>query len=141
MKIRAITAAVAATVLLACAHAEDPVRIANGRMVDSQGFTLYSFDRDGKGKSNCNDACAAAWPPAEVPGGAKPTGDFSIVTREDGSKQWAFQGMPLYRFAGDKKPGDATGDKQGGVWHVVRGPAKRPQAPAGGPYGSPSMGY
>ena len=40
------------------------------------------------------------------------------MTRDDGSKQWAFQGMPLYRIRGDSKPGDATGDNQGGVWHV-----------------------
>jgi predicted lipoprotein with Yx(FWY)xxD motif len=140
MNIRVLTAALFSTAVLACAHAQEPARITNGMMVDSQGFTLYSFDKDSKGKSNCNDACAAAWPPATAPADAKSTGDFSVVTRADGSKQWAFQGMPLYRFAGDRKPGDATGDNQGGVWHIVRGAAaKRPQAPAGGGY--PSSTY
>jgi predicted lipoprotein with Yx(FWY)xxD motif len=140
MTIRLACAALAATALLACAHAQDPVRIVNGTMVDNQGFTLYSFDKDSKGKSNCNDACAAAWPPATAPADAKSTGDFSVVTRDDGSKQWAFQGMPLYRYAGDRNPGEATGDNRGGVWHIVRrAPPKRPLAPAGGGY--PSSTY
>lgn len=50
---------------------------------------------------------------------------ISIVTRADGVQQWAFKSMPLYFFAGDAKPGEANGDKQGGVWHVIRSAAKK----------------
>jgi len=46
--------------------------------------------------------------------------DWSVIAREDGSKQWAYKGKPLYLWVKDHKPGDATGDGFRGVWHVAR---------------------
>jgi predicted lipoprotein with Yx(FWY)xxD motif len=96
--------------------------MANGMLVDSSGMTLYNFDRDaaGSGKSACNGPCAALWPPAMAAAGAKAEGDFTIVTRDDGTMQWAYKGKPLYHYSIDKKAGDMMGDKFRDVWHVVK---------------------
>jgi predicted lipoprotein with Yx(FWY)xxD motif len=86
--------------------------------VDNNGMTLYSFDKDATGKSNCNDKCAAEWPPLAAAADAKASGDFTIVTRDDGSLMWAYDGKPLYTFVDDKKVGDVTGDNVDG-FHIV----------------------
>ena len=88
-------------------------------LADDKGLTLYIFDKDVPGKSNCKGKCATAWPPVMADASAKTTGKLSIITRGDGSKQWAYDKMPLYGWVKDKKPGDVTGDGRGGVWHVV----------------------
>jgi predicted lipoprotein with Yx(FWY)xxD motif len=115
---RTLCFALIAVVTMA-AHA-NPTQIANGMMTSKDGKTLYVFDKDTAGRSNCNGGCAVNWPPFAVANPAFAGGDFSVVQRDDGSSQWAFKGMPLYFFAGDAKAGDANGDKQGGVWHVIR---------------------
>ena len=99
-----------------------PTKMMNGVLVDAAGMTLYTFDKDpkGAGKSVCNGGCAKNWPPLMATGAAKASGDYSIITRDDGSKQWAYKGMPLYTWVKDKKPGDMTGDNFKSVWHVVR---------------------
>ena len=91
-------------------------------LVDSRGMTLYTFDRDQTpGKSVCNGPCAVNWPPLPVTSNAKPSGDWSLVTRDDGSLQWAYKGKPLYTWIKDMKPGDATGDGfNNNTWHVAR---------------------
>ncbi len=89
-------------------------------LTDSRGMTLYVFDRDADGKSACNGQCAANWPPLAAAGDARPAGDYTVVTRDDGSKQWAYKGKPLYAWGKDAKPGDATGDGVNNVWHVAR---------------------
>ena len=89
-------------------------------LADNKGMTLYIFDKDVPGKSNCKGKCATSWPPIMAVGSAKATGKLSIITRDDGSKQWAYDKMPLYGWVKDKKPGDVTGDNRGGVWHVIR---------------------
>ena len=108
--------------LVGSARAEPPAKMANGMLVDSSGMTLYNFDRDaaGSGKSACNGPCAALWPPAMAAAGAKAEGDFTIVTRDDGTMQWAYKGKPLYHYSIDKKAGDMMGDKFRDVWHVVK---------------------
>jgi predicted lipoprotein with Yx(FWY)xxD motif len=97
-----------------------PINVSDGILVNGAGMTIYTFDKDvaGSGKSSCNGECAKMWPPVpltvewiESP--------YSIVTREDGTKQLAYKGHPLYLFAGDTRPGDRKGDKMNGVWHVV----------------------
>lgn len=95
--------------------------------VDTAGMTLYTFDKDaaGSGKSVCNGQCATIWPPFAAAATASPGGDWTIVTRDDGSKQWAWLGQPLYYWAKDQKPGDVTGDGFNKVWHAVR-PEPRP---------------
>ena len=88
-------------------------------LVDAKGMTLYIFDRDVAGKSNCNGQCAVNWPPLTAAADAKPSGDWSVVTRDDGGKQWAYKGKPLYAFAKDTKAGDVTGDGVNNVWHIA----------------------
>lgn len=97
-----------------------PVKYADGVMVDKSGMTLYTFDKDTAGKSVCNGKCAHNWPPLKAGPGDTASGDFSIITRADGSRQWAYRGMPLYLWIKDRNPGDQTGDNVHNVWHVVR---------------------
>ena len=99
-----------------------PAKTADGVLVGPNQMTLYTFDRDvaGSGKSVCNGPCAANWPPFMASASDKAAGDYSIVTRDDGGKQWAFKGKPLYYWAKDSKPGDKTGDGFNNVWHVAK---------------------
>ncbi len=111
-------------VLAGCAclsSAQVPTKIADGVLADTAGMTLYAFDKDvaNSGKSVCNGPCATNWPPLMAKAGAMATGDYSIVTRDDGKMQWAFKGKPLYLWSKDQNPGDKTGDGVNGVWHVV----------------------
>lgn len=91
-------------------------------LADFQGMALYIFDKDTAGKSNCYDACAKAWPPYSSGATAQSTfpANITVITRTDGSKQFAWKGMPLYYFASDAKAGDLTGDGVGGIWHIVK---------------------
>jgi predicted lipoprotein with Yx(FWY)xxD motif len=115
-----------ATVLLAagCASTMDssPAKVVDGVFVGANGMTLYTFDRDtaGSGKSVCNGPCATNWPPLVAAPGASASGDWTVVTRDDGSKQWAYKGKPLYFWAKDQKAGDRTGDGFNGVWRLAR---------------------
>jgi predicted lipoprotein with Yx(FWY)xxD motif len=84
------------------------------------GMTVYTFQKDAAGVSNCYDDCAAKWPPFMAGEAAKAEGDLGIIDRTDGTRQWTLKGMPLYFWAGDQAKGDATGDGVGGVWDVVR---------------------
>jgi len=88
-------------------------------LADPKGMTLYTYDKDEAGKSNCTDQCATFWPPAMAMPTDKPVGDLTIIKRPDGMLQWADNGKPLYTFSQDKKPGDMTGDKMKDVWHAV----------------------
>lgn len=99
-----------------------PANYAGGVMVNTAGMTLYTFDKDpaGSGKSVCNGQCAKNWPPLLANANDKPAGDFTVVIRDDGSKQWAHKGKPLYLWIKDSKPGDKTGDGFGKVWWVVK---------------------
>ncbi|MDY0882987.1 hypothetical protein ACFPL7_08505 [Dongia soli] len=89
-------------------------------LVDAKGMTLYTFDKDKAGTSNCYDKCAENWPPATASASDKPTGELTIIKRKDGTLQWADDGKPLYTFKYDAKPGDVTGDNKNNVWHVVK---------------------
>lgn len=104
------------------AMAEMPAKAADGILTNSAGMTLYTFDRDaaGSGKSACNGPCAANWPPLMASDGAQAGGDYSVVVRDDGGKQWAYKGKPLYRWIKDQKPGDKSGDGVNNVWHVAK---------------------
>ena len=104
------------------ARASTPTQAADGSLIGPDGRTLYVFSRDvaGSGRSVCVDTCAVNWPPLGVAATATPMGDYTIITRADGSKQWAFKGMPLYYFVKDTKTGDKLGDGVGGNWRVAR---------------------
>jgi predicted lipoprotein with Yx(FWY)xxD motif len=103
-------------------YAEPAPKMSGGMLVNGTGMTLYTFDNDasGSGKSACNSQCAALWPPVMASDSDKAQGDYSIVTRDDRSKQWAYKGKPLYTYAGDKKPGDTAGDNVKEVWHIAK---------------------
>jgi len=86
-----------------------------------EGMTLYTYNRDMVGYSNCNGPCAAAWPPLAAPADAKAVGDWTAIIRDDGKHQWAYRGKALYTFAKDAKAGDATGEgADNGKWHVAK---------------------
>lgn len=104
------------------AQAAAPVKTAGGMLVNTAGMTLYTFDNDtaGSGKSACNGPCAGIWPPVMAESDAKPEGDMTVVTRDDGTKQWAYKGKPVYLYKSDMKAGDMTGDNFKNVWHVIK---------------------
>ncbi|MEO8485078.1 MAG: hypothetical protein ABI585_01955 [Betaproteobacteria bacterium] len=100
----------------------DPARKVDGALVNGAGMTLYTFDRDvsGSGKSTCNGPCAASWPPFMAAGGAESSAAWQVVAREDGGKQWAYLGKPLYTWTKDAKAGDRTGDGVNNLWRVAK---------------------
>jgi predicted lipoprotein with Yx(FWY)xxD motif len=104
-------------------------QLGNGwQFADAKGMTLYTFDRDEgtPGKSGCNGECALAWPPVPAPVDAKPMADWSVITREDGSLQWAYKGMPLYRYAADAFAGSTFGEGVNGTWRIAFEPIPTP---------------
>lgn len=92
----------------------------NTMMTTSNGMTVYTYDRDVVGQSNCYATCASYWPPVVAGPGQQASGDMSIVHRSDGTMQWAKQGMPLYTYTKDTMQGDMKGDNYNRIWHVVR---------------------
>lgn len=101
----------------------------DGVLTDPAGITLYVFDKDQPGKSNCQGPCLQAWPAYTAGTGS---GKLPEVGRlpGDGAQQWTWNKLPLYYFAGDAKPGDRNGDGSGGTWHVVKGRAPALATPA-----------
>ena len=111
-------------------------------LANAQGFAVYSFAPDTMTKSDCNGACAAAWPPVKGPAtaGAGLTGKLGTIKRSDGSTQATFDGHPLYTFVKDTGPGTDTGNGLnafGGLWHALT--ASGSAAPASTPSGSSSQ--
>jgi iron complex outermembrane receptor protein len=101
----------------------NPIKIAHAgatsMLTDTAGFTLYVLDADTPGTSTCNGTCAQNWPPLTAAADARPDGAYTIVTRADGTRQWAVNGKPLYRFKNDAQPGATKGDGVAGRWHVA----------------------
>jgi len=91
-------------------------------LANSKDMTLYTYSKDTEpDKSMCNGACAMNWPPFMAPANAKPEGDWTVIAREDGAKQWAYKGKPLYTFAHDTKPGETAGEGMGkGAWQIAK---------------------
>lgn len=128
MHLRSLLAGATALVLLtapvwAAEYLDGEVKSVDigGKMVltGSNDMTLYIFDNDEPGVTNCYDTCAEKWPPLFAADDARPEGDFTVVERTDGSRMWAYKGMPLYFWVDDMEPGDITGDGVGGVWHLA----------------------
>jgi predicted lipoprotein with Yx(FWY)xxD motif len=134
-----VAGAALALILAGCAGMGPgaPVKFSGGMLTDSAGMTLYTFDKDaaGSGKSVCNGPCATNWPPLKATADDKPGGNWSIITRDDGSRQWAYKGKPVYLWSKDRKPGDKTGDGFNNAWHSVK------QEPVPGGYGRSMSGY
>lgn len=116
-----LAVALVAGAAFAAEPAGGPPMAKDGMFVNSAGMTVYTFDKDQPGKSVCNGPCAVNWPPLAVGDNARPMGDWTIVMRDDGLKQWAYKGKPLYTWVKDQKPGDKTGDGfLNGAWHVAK---------------------
>jgi predicted lipoprotein with Yx(FWY)xxD motif len=126
----ALLAAAIALIVAGPALAQDPppplktarVGALGPILVGPTGMTLYTFasDKD-DGKSVCNGSCARKWPPFTPAAGAPaPRPPLGLATRDDGSKQYAWKGKPLYYYGEDRKPGDATGHEVGRSWFVVQ---------------------
>ena len=86
-----------------------PVNVTPGHFADADGMTLYIYAADSTGKSACTGDCAKSSPPFLADATAAPAGDWSLVTRDDGGRQWAYEGKPLYRSTKDRKPGETNG--------------------------------
>ena len=102
-----------------------PVKVVQTRkgmiFVDLKGMTLYTFDRDTAGnKSTCDGKCTERWKPLEAASDAESKGDFTVVTRSDGSKMWAYRYRPLYTSQQDKAPGETNGAASSTLWHIAR---------------------
>ncbi|BCB87941.1 hypothetical protein Psuf_052540 [Phytohabitans suffuscus] len=95
-------------------------------VVDQDGWVLYRFDKDTANPpaSNCEDKCEKVWPPAYTDDG-KPElsgvdeSKVGVITRSDGTKQLTIGNWAVYRYIGDKKPGQWKGQAVGGTWFVV----------------------
>lgn len=113
-----------AAVLGGCASvsSSSPAKVSDGVLVGANGMTLYTFDRDvaSSGKSVCNGPCATNWPPLMATDADKASGDFTVITRDDGKKQWALKGKPLYFWVKDTKAGDKTGEGFNNMWRTAK---------------------
>ena len=95
-------------------------------LAGGKGLTLYYYtgDKPGSGKSVCTGGCAAAWPPltapVKAPAGVRLPGPLGMITRAGGVKQVTLNGFPIYYYADDKAPGQATGNGAEGAWHVIK---------------------
>ncbi len=94
-------------------------------LVDSSGLTLYMFTNDAEGVSNCTGECLENWPAFPLRGADKLVaaagieGELGTITRDDGSVQVTYNGMPLYYWKDDRAPGETLGQGLGDVWYVV----------------------
>jgi predicted lipoprotein with Yx(FWY)xxD motif len=95
-------------------------------LANSHGLTLYyySADKRGSGTSACTGGCATAWPPlaapVKAPAGVRLPGPLGMITRPGGVRQVTINGFPVYLYAGDKAPGQDTGNGVQGSWHVIK---------------------
>lgn len=83
-------------------------------------MTLYTYDKDRKGVSNCYDDCAEKWTPALLPKGTPLGKNYTLIRRRDGTMQAAFRGKPLYLSSEDWDVGDINGDGIDDLWHLAR---------------------
>ena len=87
------------------------------RVESANGMTVYYFTKDVKdsGTSACTGGCISTWPAVTVAAGGTPvagaglSGKVGTITRDDGSLQVTYNGLPLYFFKNDQAPGDANG--------------------------------
>jgi predicted lipoprotein with Yx(FWY)xxD motif len=98
------------------------VHVMHGMLTGMHGMTLYTFAKDTTpNESMCKGNCLKNWPAVKASADAHNMGDWSVISRDDGTKQWAYKGKPLYYFANDKKEGDTVGEGKGnGAWHIAK---------------------
>jgi predicted lipoprotein with Yx(FWY)xxD motif len=92
----------------------------NGRMLlTDKRYSVYASDADEPNKSNCvTDSCLERWQPILAPESAQPQGEWSIVQRAPGVRQWAFRKKPLYTYVRDTRFQSQEGSDEPG-WHNV----------------------
>ncbi len=117
-----VVSAASMAVSVSAVAADAPAKITGGALVAPNGMTLYTFDNDkaGSGKSVCNGPCAGLWPPLMASTTDQPAGDYSVVIRDDGVRQVAYKGKPLYFYKVDQKAGERSGDNFKDIWHIVK---------------------
>jgi predicted lipoprotein with Yx(FWY)xxD motif len=123
---RILTAAVFASVAAygvtyAAERMPGEVKVHDGMLTDAKGMTLYTWDNDKEAnKSSCNGMCLMNWPELKASATDRDVGEFKVITRDDGSKQWSYKGKPLYHFRMDAAAGDTKGEGRGMVWHIAK---------------------
>jgi len=111
---------------LVVAQTAHPAKIGTSKQGDflqtTENKALYVYDKDdvGSGKSSCDMTCAKNWPPFKANTGDKPSGDWSMIKRADGSEQWTYKGRPLYTFVRDKSGEMAGNSFEGNSWHIAK---------------------
>ncbi len=121
---RALLFAFAVIIASACTWLqplERPAVFQIDQLVDASGTSLYTFDRDVaySGNSLCDPSCEKSWRPFLAAKESRRIDDFALIGRADGSRQWAYRGKPLYRYAGDVQPGDVKGDGIDNLWRLA----------------------
>jgi predicted lipoprotein with Yx(FWY)xxD motif len=104
----------------ACGPAQSADTATGAILVDASGMSLYVFDNDTSLSSTCTGRCATHWPPLKATARDQADGDWGIITRDDGTLQWAYKRKPLYTWTADKKPGDIHGNGVNDSWHVAK---------------------
>lgn len=95
-------------------------------IIAESGLSLYTFDNDSMNTSTCTgtpedmDTCAGLWPPLLAGDGAIADNKLTIIDRPDNTKQWAYNGQPLYQWHLDTAQGDIGGDGINNIWHLAR---------------------
>jgi predicted lipoprotein with Yx(FWY)xxD motif len=113
--------AFAATAIAAEFRAPAGVTVVNNMLVNQAGMTLYTWDNDREvNKSACAGMCLMNWPALAANADSGNMGEWVPFTRDDGTRQWAYKGKPLYTYRMDAKAGDTIGDGRGGTWHIAR---------------------
>ena len=127
-----VTAAIALSACSTYSYAADGYGYASKKVVqkvdtsigevfaNANGLTLYTFTRDSQNMSNCYDTCATNWPPFAAKKDSKEWGSFTVVERNDGTYQWAYENQPLYTWVGDQQSGDTNGEGLGNVWFALK---------------------
>jgi predicted lipoprotein with Yx(FWY)xxD motif len=105
-------------------------------LASPHGLTVYYYSKDMKGVSNCTGSCIEAWPPViapvRMPAGYTLAGKIGFIVRANGQHQVTVNGMPIYRYVGDKAPGQTNGQGVGGVWWVIKVKKKGSSMSSGG---------
>ena len=110
MRTALFAAAIGLSLAAGAALAQPPTQEVHGSTYDAKGKALYTYDMDTmKGMSHCENRCAEAWPPFIADANAKAAGDWTIINRGGGVKQWAYKDKPVYYFARDKTGEAGTG--------------------------------
>ena len=89
-------------------------------LTDAKGMSLYTFDKDADGKSACNGPCATNWLVLKAEASDAAADGYTVITRDDGSRQWAYRGKPVYTYKPDQNAGDRSGDNFRDVWHIIK---------------------